>query len=225
MNIDRYATDLIDRLTQADRPEGFGQLFVALLRELAKGSPVSPAALAAALAWPRERVAAMLGHAVDMEWDDDGNVVGYGLTLRQTAHALDVGGRRLYTWCAFDAFFFPMLIGQTAHVVSRCAATGEPVTLTVAAKQGGLLNVEPAGAAVSLVSPCGSGPIRAAFCCRVHFFASAEIGRAWASTQPGVDIVDARMAFNVGYACAQHLLQAVRGRQPGGGCHEAFERS
>lgn len=105
MNIDRYATDLIDRLTQADRPEGFGQLFVALLRELAKGSPVSPAALAAALAWPRERVAAMLGHAVDMEWDDDGNVVGYGLTLRQTAHALDVGGRRLYTWCAFDAFF------------------------------------------------------------------------------------------------------------------------
>ncbi|WP_455153162.1 organomercurial lyase [Cupriavidus basilensis] len=33
------------------------------------------------------------------------SLVGYGLTLRETRHAFEVDGRRLYTWCAFDTLF------------------------------------------------------------------------------------------------------------------------
>ena len=208
VDLERYTAKLVERLTTAGRSEDFGALFVALLRALAKGKPVSPAALASTLAWPLERVTTALTEAVDIEWNDDGNVVGYGLTLRETSHRFEVDGRCLYTWCAFDTLFFPALIDRTAHVVSRCAATGAPITLTVAPE--GIRYVEPAGVAVSMLLPQEDARhIRAAFCCHVHFFASTDVGHAWASTHPGVDIVDVHAAFEVGRKRAQALLLAV----------------
>ncbi|WP_259461577.1 organomercurial lyase MerB [Paraburkholderia fungorum] len=208
MDLARYTAELVDRLTMAFRSEGLEELFVVLLRELAKGRPVSPGTLALALDWPVERVAMALQQAVSTEWDDDGNVVGYGLTLRETAHAFEIDGRRLYTWCAFDTLFFPALIDRTAHVVSRCAGTGVPVALTVTPSA--IQDVEPAGAVVSLLLPGDIADIRAAFCCHVHFFASAAAAHDWTSTHAGVDIVNVHDAFDVGRETAQRLLQAAR---------------
>lgn len=96
----------------------------------------------------------------------DGNVIGYGLTLHETPHTFEVGSRRLYTWCAFDTLFFSALIDRTAHVVSRCAATGVPVSLTVTPTL--IQDVAPARATVSLILPQDTPDIRAAFCCHVH---------------------------------------------------------
>jgi alkylmercury lyase len=47
-----------------------------------------------------------------------------------TPHVFEIDGCRLYTWCALEALMFPALIGKTAHVLSRRAATGVPVSLT-----------------------------------------------------------------------------------------------
>ncbi|HKU00367.1 MAG TPA: organomercurial lyase MerB [Paraburkholderia sp.] len=212
-HLEHYAAELVERLTMASRPEGFADLFVVLLRELGKGAPVSPAALARSLDWPVGRVIAALDQAVSTEWDDDGNVVGYYLTLRETPHAFEVGGRRLYTWCAFDTLFFPALVDRTAHVVSRCAATGVPVSLTVT--PAAIMDLEPAGAAVSLIVPQDTPDLRHAFCCHVHFFASAAIGQQWAATHPGIDIVSVHDAFSVGRKRAERLLRATCVRNAG----------
>jgi alkylmercury lyase len=213
MNLARYTAELVERLTMASRSEGFADLFAVLLRELSKGSPVSPAALALALDWPVGRVTAALEQAVSTEWDDDGNVVGYGLTLRETPHTFEVGGQRLYTWCAFDTLFFPALIDRAAHVVSRCATTGVPVSLTVTPTV--IQDVAPTGAAVSLILPQDTPDLRAAFCCHVHFFASAAVGNDWASTHAGVDIVNVQDAFAVGRERAERLLRATCLRNAG----------
>jgi len=207
MNLARYTAELVERLTMAHQLEGFADLFVVLLHELTKGAPVSPAALALALDWPVGRVTAALEQAVSAEWDDDGNVIGYGLTLRETRHTFEVGSRRLYTWCAFDTLLFPALIHRTAHVESRCAATGVPVSLTVTPTV--MQHVVPAGAAVSLILPRDTPDIRHAFCCHVHFFASATTGQQWAATHPGIEVVSVHDAFAVGRECAERLLRAT----------------
>lgn len=217
MNLARYTAELVERLTMANQLEGFADLFVVLLRELRNGAPVSPAALASSLDWPVRRVTAALKRAVSTEWDDDGNVVGYGLTLRETAHAFEIDGRRLYTWCAFDTLFFPALIDRTAHVVSRCAVTGVPVSLTITPTV--MQDVAPAGAAVSLILPQDTSDIRAAFCCHVHFFASVATGQKWAATHHGIEVVSVEDAFAVGRERAERLLRATCLRHPGSADH------
>jgi len=208
MNLARYTDELVTRLTMANGSEGFANLFIALLRELAKGTPVAPDTLARTPGWPAERVVAELEQAVGTEWDEDGSVVGYGLTLRETAHAFEVEGRRLYTWCAFDTLFFPALIDRTAHVISRCAATGVPVSLTVTPTA--MRDVEPAGAAVSLIMPQDTPDIRHAFCCHVRFFASAPVAQDWATKHAGIEIVTVQDAFKVGRELAGQLLRATQ---------------
>jgi alkylmercury lyase len=94
------------------------------LRELAGGEPVAePALTPAAERWP------------NVELDDHGRIVALaGLSLTPTAHRFTVGGRQLYTWCAWDTLVLPGLLDQPAHVESTCpvtrrarAARGRPV--------------------------------------------------------------------------------------------------
>lgn len=210
MNLEPYVHEVVRRLTTGRRGTGsVAHLFVVLLRELAKGEPVAPAVLAPMLDQPVGCVTAALEDMVCMEWDDRGNVMGYVLTLRETAHAFEVGGHRLYTWCAFDALFIPALIERTAHVVSTCAATRERVSLTVTPSQ--IETMQPADVAVSLIWPQQDTPnIRDAFCRHVRFFASMAEARHWADAPAATSFAPARAVFAAGHVCAQELLQACR---------------
>ncbi|MDT7533028.1 organomercurial lyase MerB [Sphingobium sp. SA2] len=207
----RYITEIAESLAPANQPEGFGQLFVVLLRELAKGRPVSQTTLAMSLDWPAQQVNAVLERATSTEYDSDGNIVGYGLTLRETSHIFEIDGRRLYAWCALDTLMFPALIGKTAHVSSHCAATGAPVSLTISPNE--IRDVVPADAAVSLVLPQETADIRQSFCCHVHFFASVVTAKDWASKHQGVEIVSVQDAFRLAQELSRHLLQTIPSRK------------
>lgn len=210
MRLARHFTEIAERLTPADRPEAFAALFIALLRELAKGRPVSRFTLAMSLGWPGERVVAMLERATSIEYDHDENIVGCGLTLRETSHIFSIAGSRLHTWCALDALMVPVLIGRVARVLSRCAATGAPISLTVAPNE--IRDVEPADMAVSLLLSPATADIRQSFCCHVHFFASVPAGEDWTSKHKGAEIVSVQDAFDLGRALARHLLRAAQSR-------------
>lgn len=80
----------------------------ALLRELARGKPISAAALAASTDRAEHDVTDTLARWPNVRRDDHGRVVAFGgLSLRPTEHRFEVGGRRLYTWCAWDTLFLP----------------------------------------------------------------------------------------------------------------------
>jgi alkylmercury lyase len=140
----------------------------------------------------------------NIERDDAGNVVGSGLTLRETPHVFEVDGRRLYTWCALDALMFPALLGKSARVSSPCAATGAPVRLTVTPD--GVENIEPAEAVVSLVLPHGSPDVRGSFCVHVNFFASAAAAQTWLSAHPGATVARVEDAFRLGQELSRRLF-------------------
>lgn len=174
-----------------------------LLCELVLGRPVSRKRLATALGWPARKVATALERAPGVECDDRGDIVGYGLTLRETPHAFELDGRRLYTWCALDALMFPPLIGKTARVLSSCAATGAPIRLTVAPDA--VRDLEPPDAMVSLVQPDASPDLRNTFCCHVHFFASAAVAEKWAAARLKTTLVSVQEAFRLGQELSRRL--------------------
>lgn len=202
-----YVREVAERLAPSSGPAGFHDFFVAVLRELAKGRPVSHEVLAASLGWSPQRLAGLLEYASSTEYDDDRNIVGYGITLRQTTHAFEVDGRRLYTWCALDTLMFPALLGKSAAVFSRCASTGAPIILSVAPHE--LRCVEPTGVVMSLLLPEASRDIRRAFCGNVHFFASARESSNWLSKHPEIQIVGVRDAFRLGQDLAAQLLEGM----------------
>lgn len=202
-NIEELAAVLESSLGEGTAPEGFA-LFRHLIPLLAEGRPISPERIAGLLGRPREEIVAALRQLPSIEWDETGNVVGAGLTLRPTPHRFEMNGRTLFTWCALDALMFPGLIEQTVQVESPCAGTGVPVRVTVTPE--GVEQVEPPEAVVSLVAPEASPDIRRAFCDYVNFFCSSEVAAEWLARHPGATTLPVAEAYQLGRRLAQSVF-------------------
>ena len=92
-----------------------GWLWPALLRELARGRPVTVEDLARVTGRSATEVRDGLGGLSDPEYGESGPVVGHGITLRETPHWFTVDGHVLYTWCALNTLIFP----TGPHTASR----------------------------------------------------------------------------------------------------------
>lgn len=165
----------------------------AAIVELAAGEPVDVARVADRAGASTDEVRGFL-HDTPAEFDRDGRLVGFGLTLRPTPHRVELGGRTLYTWCAPDTLELPMLLGQPVRVESRCFATGEPVRVEVAPD--GVRELEPEHAVVSMVlcEVCMSD-FRQKLCDEQHFFASSRVSAGWHAARPEAIVVPVRSGF------------------------------
>jgi alkylmercury lyase len=148
---------------------------------------------------------AILRQRPSIEWDEGGNIVGAGLTLRPTPHRFKLKDRTLFTWCALDSLMFPGLVGQTVQVESPCAATGRPVRVTVTPQ--GVQQVEPPEAVVSLVAPEASPNVRRVFCDYVNFFHSAEAAAGWLAEHPGATTLPVAEAYELGRRLTESVFR------------------
>ena len=165
---------------------------VTLYRELAKGSPVSATQLAAALDVTVASAEDLLGRDSIRSFvypDEEGQVLGFGgLSTAPMSHKLDLDGRTLWTWCAWDSLFIPEILGEQAQVESRDPQTGGTIRLTVTPE--GVRSQEPETTVVSFVAPDAeqfksADNVMASFCHFVFFFESRESGEAWATKHEG----------------------------------------
>ena len=158
---------------------------VSLYRLLAVGEPVSTERLAGRAGRPLEWVRELLDSWPGVYRDEHGFVVGFwGLAIRQMPHRLEIGGRTLYAWCAWDTLFLPEILRGRAAVTSACPMTGETVSLEVDAS--GVHRVNPDSAVLSFLRPDGpfDGDVIRSFCHFVHFFASHEVATQWVERHP-----------------------------------------
>jgi len=193
------------RLRQTTSFDSMGGLYRPLLWLLANGQPVSIEDLAAAAGRPVDDIRQTVASLPDVELDDHGRIVGYGLTLRETPHHFEVDGKRLYTWCALDTLVFPALLGRTARIESPCHGTGTTVRVTV--EPTGVTSVDPETAVVSIVAPVEQAGVRSAFCDHVHFFASPEAAQGWLGDHPGMSIHPVAVAHRLGQPLVEALLE------------------
>jgi alkylmercury lyase len=178
-------------------------LALALLDALARGEPVSPAALATS-GRDQTAVADALARWPNVHRDAHERVVAFGgLSILPTPHGFAVAGQQLYTWCAWDTLFLPALLGQSADVQSTCPVTGAEVRLGVTPD--GVGSADPKALWLSF-PPLGSASvadITGSFCCHVHFLAGRAAAARWLSDHPRAAALTLEDAFELGRLATQ----------------------
>jgi alkylmercury lyase len=176
-----------------------------LVRLLAYGHPVTREHLATVLQMTAEQVAEVLAGLADLEVDQSGHVVGWGLTFIPTPHRFRVHGHTFYTWCALDALTYPALLRLTARVESSCPVSGTEVSLSVTPT--GIHELTLADAVVSIVIP-GQGSScngdRGSFCNQSRFFRSKRDALMWQGAHPDARILCVEDAYRLGKLVARY---------------------
>jgi alkylmercury lyase len=186
----------------------FLEIIPPTLALLARGKPASLEEIAATSAKSPEEVRAALDRFPSAEWDEQGRVVGLGLTLQLTPHRLETEGRTLFAWCALDALLFPALLGRPANIESPCRGTGELVHIEVTSA--GIEVVEPTAAVVSIAAARDLANFRRISCNNAHFFSSPEAASRWLEKHPEATILSVEDAFRLGRLIAEGLSDIFR---------------
>jgi alkylmercury lyase len=176
------------------------RIVVQTLQLLANGCPVPPDEIAIHLQVSPEQVVFIL-EGFGAEFDKEGNVLGFGLTLVPTPHVYRANGHKLYTWCAADALEFPVMLKHTAHIESPDPISGEKIRVSVTPDR--VERVEPESAVVSWVDRIDVANIRGSLCNYVHFFTSPETASKWIANHPGKTFY----TVNDVYRAMKHMVQ------------------
>lgn len=192
-SLDRLATRLVAHLDCTQ-----DRICLQILHLLAEtGQPLSPTHLARRLHMSHEQVTAHLTLVPDTEFDKEGNIVGWGITLIPTQHQVVLAGRMLFTWCAFDTVLFPPLLGLCVQVQSVCAASGLPIRFR--AKPEGIEGLTPTTAVLSLILPAARCDcVRGTFCQQSLFFQSEEAASLWMALHPEAVLLSVEKAATLG---------------------------
>jgi alkylmercury lyase len=176
------------------------RIALALVRMLAGGKPVSHQRLSAALGTTEAATREIVGSWPGVFRGEDERIVGFmGLSvIRFGEHRIELDGRALSAWCAWDTLFLPALLGSTARVRSRCPATAAEISLTVSPVAPS--DIRPRAAVLSFLAPerpFDSDVIRS-FCHFVHFFASEQASAAWTARNPDTFTLSIEQGFRLG---------------------------
>ena len=139
-----------------EEKDRFALATAVIVRGIAEHGAVSPESLGAQLRLEPARIREVLAGlaTMGMEIDAEGNVVGAALTSTPTQHAVRLGGRALFAWCALDTLFIPGLAGEKADIESTCPVSGDAIRLRVSPD--GACEYTPSGAVLSVLLPGAS---------------------------------------------------------------------
>jgi alkylmercury lyase len=193
---------IVQRLAEQLRCEQEDLCFP-IVQQVSRGRPATRAELGAGLQLDQDELERRLAHLPDTEFDRQGNIVGWGVTLIPTSHQFQIDGKSLYTWCAFDTVLFPPSLRAEVLVQSSCAQTGHCISFVVT-PEGGIKDLTPAGSVLSLILPTGpSECVRATFCAQSLFFQSEQAASTFLATHPEAILLSVEEAALVGRLVAE----------------------
>jgi alkylmercury lyase len=178
-------------------------LCLPMVHQVARGKPLTKAVLGASLQMREDELERRLARLPDTEFDQQGNIVGWGVTLVPTRHCFQLDGKLLFTWCAFDTVLFPPSLAEIAHVQSTCSVTGQSITF-VATPFGTVKDLTPTEACMSLIIPAKhSDCVRATFCEHSLFFWSEQTASPFLAVHAEAVLLSIEEAAQVGKLIAE----------------------
>jgi len=176
-----------------------------IMRAMAEtGQPLAPVHLARRLQMGQENLMVHLAGVPDTEFDPQGNIVGWGITLVPTQHQFRLKEHSLFTWCAFDTVLFPPLLQVEAHVQSACEGSGQPITFVATSE--GIVDLFPATSVLSFILPARRCDcVHGTFCQQSLFFQSEEDASPWMALHPEALLLSVEEAADLGQITALML--------------------
>src|SRR5438876_7731741 len=122
--------------------------------------------------------------------------------LRFHLRLLAEDGRTLYTWCAWDSLFIPVILGEEAEVESPAPGSTVHVRLRVSPR--GVQRVQPPSAVMSFLLPSAETfqadalKAMAAFCHFIFFFPDSHSAAGWTKSHPDTTVISMSDAFELG---------------------------
>lgn len=99
-----------------------------------------------------------------------------------TPHIYKANGHKMYTWCAADALYCPVIFRHTASIESSDPVTGEKIRIRVTPDR--VEKIEPESAVVSFIKGIDLTDVRGTFCNYVNFFSSPKTAAKWIAEHP-----------------------------------------
>ncbi|GMR11588.1 MAG: organomercurial lyase MerB [Anaerolineae bacterium] len=198
--VDEGAKSLGDLLRAADLEQTKAVFhFMRLL--LTDGEPVTIRRLAGSLGISDARASTTAKElqARGGEFDEDGNMIGFGLTLVPTPHEYQVEDRKFYVWCSDDALIFPTLFDHTAVIRSPDPLLGETIEAVVSPQ--GVERLRPDTAVATRVSGTPDvDDVRGSMCSYGHFFSTPDSAAEYVGTHKEVNlqILPVSKVFRIG---------------------------
>jgi len=191
------------------------ELCLQIIHRLARGKPVAPATLQTSLQISQHELEQRLSRLPDTEFDQEGNILGWGVTLVPTSHRFQLDGKVLYTWCAFDTVLFPPSLHMEARVHSTCPITGHAITF-VATPEGEIRDLTPASSVMSLlILESRLDCTRDTFCQQSLFFQTEQAASTHLSAHPEAVFLPLEEAAHLGWLVASGRFTKTRPRESG----------
>lgn len=183
----------------APKIEGAEQIAISLYHQLATGSPVTIDRLAEAAGTGIDDTARTLSAWPGVYVDDRGAVIGFwGLAIEPMPHRLNVDGRTLYTWCAWDGLFIPEILGVSANFVTHCPVSQAEISVDLD-RHGGFETQTP-DVVMSFLKPekgMFDGDIIGQFCHYVYLFRDRPTAQPWLESNPDAILLDLPQAVEL----------------------------
>ena len=160
---------------------------VELWQLLTNGRPISPEQVEKTLSSLGISREVLTSLQAGLEYDSQSNIVGaVGLSLNPaSSNRFQINGHTLYTWCAWDALFIPLVLKRAVIVDAFTPATADSIRIKLTPER--VESYEPEHAVISIIVPTTGAVSKAStpediwltFCHHVHFFSSREAASAW----------------------------------------------
>ena len=141
-------------------------------------------------------------HQIDAFW---------GLSTSKTTHSFNTGQHILYTWCAWDLLFMPIILKQTITTTTQCPISKQRIALTIS--EHGIEDVSPANAMVTFIKPTLEqlkANVTNSFCQYIFFVESEQTGQQWQQQHDNGFLLELDQGFNLGKDIIQQVFKDLQ---------------
>lgn len=180
-----------------------------LYKLLASGDNVSIDRLASSLNLSTNDTQQLLASWTGVSFNEQGLIDGFwGVSTKETSHRFVLNQTTLYTWCAWDLLFVPVIYQQTINASTTCPVSGQTIELTISAD--GIEKTTPETPMITFIKPALDEikkDVTGSFCQYVFFVASEETGKQWQQQRSDGFLLSLEQGFNLGKKIIQRVFK------------------